>query len=577
MGISSTGMQALGYSPEQRKTYLALTIHHAMYDGWSMPLVLETAEKMYLGQQHSLTPFAAFIKHIVRIDEDAATEFWRRQFVGLDSSIFPPLPSPSHQLQADRTWTQNIDLSWEGLDFTAATAVRAALAILISRYTNCSDAIFGATVMGRQAAVPGVESMAGPTFTTLPVRVMMDEEKTVSRLLQQIHAQATDMIPFEQIGLQRIHRISEQSKVACQFQTLLLIQPAEEEVPRGSQLFFPEGEEQASESRLEAFTSYAIMFRCELRRQGMRLTISFDPSVLQEGQIMRMTQQFQQVLQQVCISKAGDTTLREIETATPQDLSDIWTWNGALPREADGVWDGTLPYHLNDHLTRLAGHIPWVVQGHGEPRLAAFGCVGELWLEVPPTGDGHLYESESTAVSFADNPPWLLRGGSDQPGRKGRLYKTGELAKYLSDGALMLMGPKNTQSRINGQRVNMGDVEQQVGALLEVIGNRAIDVIVEIVTPQDSLSPMMVAFLCNSADLTVTPSIANAIDQKLSEGPPAKPHAYAILKDTTGQIDRDVLREQVNSLTLAQLTVVKTSDQDKPKPQTAAECALRDL
>lgn len=355
MGLG-TPLTRYGIVTEQGKTYLALTIHHAMYDGWSMPLVLETAEKMYLGQQHSLTPFAAFIKHIARIDEDVATEFWRRQFVGSDSSEFPALPSPSHQPQADRTLTHNIDVSWEGLDFTVATAVRAALAILISRYTNCPDAVFGATVMGRQAAVPGVESMAGPTFTTLPVRVMVDEEKTVSRLLQQIHAQATDMIPYEQIGLQRIHRISEQSKEACQFQTLLLVQPAEEEVSRGSQLFFPEEEEeQAGETRLEAFTSYALMFRCELRKQGMRLRISFDPSVLQEGQVIRIAQQFQQVLQQVCVSTTGNTPLRQIETATPQDLSDIWTWNGALPRQADGVWDGTLPYHLDDPLTQLAG------------------------------------------------------------------------------------------------------------------------------------------------------------------------------------------------------------------------------
>ncbi|OJJ32580.1 hypothetical protein ASPWEDRAFT_44725 [Aspergillus wentii DTO 134E9] len=573
MGLG-TPLTRYGIVTQQGKTYLALTIHHAMYDGWSMPLVLDTTQKIYRGQQHSLTPFAAFIKHIASIDEDAATEFWRRQFVGLESSEFPALSS-SHQPQADRTLTHSIDVNWEGLDFTAATMARAALAILISRYTNCPDAVFGATVMGRQAAVPGVESMAGPTFTTLPVRVMVDEEQTVSGLLEQIHAQATDMIPYEQMGLQRIHRISEESNEACRFQALLLVQPAEEEASQGSELFLPEEEDQEGDARLEAFTSYALMFRCELSKQGMRLRMTFDPSVVHERQAMRMAHQFAHVLQQVCVSAAGNTPLRQIEMATQQDLSDIWTWNRAPPRQADGVWDGILPDRLDDPLSQLAGHIPWVIQEHAESGLAAVGCVGELWLETPLGGEGHLYKS---TASFVENPQWLLRGGSDHSGRNGRLYKTGELAKYSSDGAVILLGPKDPESRINGRRVNLRDVEHHVRqAVVEVIRNSSIDVGAEIVTPQGSQSPMLVALLCNSTDLRLTPSIANAIDEQLSDRLPVKPHAYGILKDRTGQTDRNTIREQTNCFTLAHLTVVERSDQDRARPQTDAECQLRDL
>lgn len=558
---------------EQGKTYLVLTIHHAMYDGWSMPLVLDTTEKIYRGQQHSLTPFAAFIKYIASIDEEAATKFWRRQFVGLEVSEFPPLPL-SHQPQADQTLTHHIDVDWEGLDFTAATMVRAALSILISRYTNCPDAVFGATVMGRQSAVSGVESMAGPTFTTLPVRVMVDEQQTVYQLLDQVHSQATDMIPYEQMGLQRIRRISEESNEACRFQTLLLVQPAEEKVSQGSGLFFPEVEDQAGDARLEAFTSYALMFRCELNKQGMRLRTTFDPSVVHERQTMRMAHQFAHVLQQVCVSAVGNTLLRQIEMATQQDLSDIWTWNGAPPRQVDGVWDGVLHGRLDDPLTQLAGHVPWVIQEHSESRLAAVGCVGELWLEIPVNGQGHLYKSTE---SFVENPQWLLRGGSDHSGRSGCLYKTGELAKYSSDGAVIVLGRKDTLSRINGRRVNLQDVEHHVRqAVFEVIGISPLSVVAEIVTPEGSQGPMLVAFLCHSSDL-LTSTIANAIDEELSDQLPVKPHAYGILKDKTGKNSGNRLREQVDCFTLAHLTVVERRNQDMARPQTEAECQLRDL
>lgn len=558
----------------QGKTYLALTIHHAMYDGWSMPLVLDTTQKIYRGQQHSLTPFAAFIKHIASIDEDAATKFWRRQFVGLEFSQFPALPL-SHEPQADRTLTHSIDVNWEGQDFTAATMTRAALAILINRYTNCPDAVFGVIVMGRHAAVPRVESMAGPTFTTLPVRVIVDEEQTVHQLLQQVHTQATDMIPYEQIGLQHIHRISEESKEACRFQTLLLVQPGEEDISQGSELFFPEEEEQAGDARLGAFTSYALMFRCELKKQGMRLRTTFDPSVVHERQTMRIAHHFAHVLQQICVSAARDTSVSQIEMATQQDLSDIWTWNGAPPRQVDGSWDGILPGRLDDHLTQLAGHIPWVIQEHAESRLAAVGCVGELWLEIPVNGEGHLYKS---TASFAENPQWLLRGGSKQSGRNGRLYKSGELAKYTFDGAVVVLGRKDTQPRLDGRRVSLWDVERNVRqAAFEVFRNSSVDVIAEIVTPQGSQSSMLVAFLCNSADLVLTSSIANTIDEELSDRLPVKPHAYGILGDETGQIDRNRFREQVKCFTLAHLTVVERRDQDRARPQTETECQLRDL
>ncbi|KAJ2968886.1 hypothetical protein NQ176_g8956 [Zarea fungicola] len=558
---------------EQGKTYLVLTIHHAMYDGWSMPLVLDTTKKIYLGQQYSLTPFAAFIKYIASIDENAATKFWRRQFLGLEMSEFPSLPL-SHQPQADRTLTHHIDVDWEGLDFTAATMVRAALAILISRYTNCPDAVFGATVMGRQAAVSGVASMAGPTLTTLPVRVMVEEEQTVYQLLQQVHTQSTDMIPYEQMGLQRIHRISEESKQACGFQTLLLVQPAEEKVSQDNELFFPEEEAQSGDIRLEDFTSYALMFRCDLKKQGMRLRTTFDPSVVDERQTMRMAHQFAHVLQQICVSVAGDTLLNRIEMATQQDLSDIWTWNSAAPRQLDSVWDGVLPGRLDSSLTQLAGHVPWVIQEHTDSRLAAVGCVGELWLEMPVNGHGHLYKS---TASFVENPQWLLRGGSDHSGRNGCLYKTDELAKYTSDGAVIVLGRKDTLTRINGRRVNLRDVEHQVRrAVFEILRNSSVNVFAELVTPRGSQGPMLVAFLCNSTDF-LTSSVANAIDEALSDRLSVKPHAYGMLKNGNGQIDLNRLREQANSFSLADLTVVERRDQDSAHPQTEAECQLRDL
>ena len=44
-------------------------------------------------------------------------------------------------------------------------------------------------------------------------------------------------------------------------------------------------------------------------------------------------------------------------------------------------------------------------------------------------------------------------------GRKGRLYKTGDLVKYDSRGILTFMGRKDTQVKIRGQRVELEEIE----------------------------------------------------------------------------------------------------------------------
>ena len=54
---------------------------------------------------------------------------------------------------------------------TLNTIVQGAWALLLSRYSGEDDVVFGATVSGRPAELPGIESMVGLFINTLPVRV----------------------------------------------------------------------------------------------------------------------------------------------------------------------------------------------------------------------------------------------------------------------------------------------------------------------------------------------------------------------------------------------------------------------
>ena len=105
------------------------------------------------------------------------------------------------------------------------------------------------------------------------------------------------------------------------------------------------------------------------------------------------------------------------------------------------------------------GAATWVVSPDDHERLLPVGEVGELLIEGPVVGPGYLREPGKTAEVFVDSPGWLTRGWRGVAGRRGRLYKTGDLVRYAPDGSLCFEGRKDQQVKLRGQRVELGEVE----------------------------------------------------------------------------------------------------------------------
>lgn len=145
---------------------------------------------------------------------------------GLEAPQFPSLPTSTYQPRVDNMIAHKIiGMDWRQTGVTGATIIRAAWSILSARYTDSDDVVFGATVLGRQATVPGIEFIAGPTIATVFVRVLLYPSMNVGELLQKLQVLAASMVSFEQLGLQNIARLDGDTARACQFQTLLFVQP----------------------------------------------------------------------------------------------------------------------------------------------------------------------------------------------------------------------------------------------------------------------------------------------------------------------------------------------------------------
>lgn len=136
----------------------------------------------------------------------------------------------------------------------------------------------------------------------------------------------------------------------------------------------------------------------------------------------------------------------------------------------------------------------WIVDPNDHEILLPVGAVGELLVEGPIVGQGYLNDPEKTASVFIHDPSWLVAGHHHHHGRRGRLYKTGDLGMYDPDGSgeIVFVGRKDTQVKLRGQRVELGEIESQLKARLPPDAN----VIAEVIMPPGSRgNPVLVAFV----------------------------------------------------------------------------------
>lgn len=140
------------------------------------------------------------------------------------------------------------------------------------------------------------------------------------------------------------------------------------------------------------------------------------------------------------------------------------------------------------------GAAMWVVNPDNHDLLMPVGAVGELLVEGPIVGQGYLNDPEKTAAAFIEDPKWLTAGHQDYAGRRGRLYKTGDLGKYDLDGSggIVFVGRKDSQVKLRGQRVELGEIESQLKSTLP----SDINVVAEVITPLESgAQATLVAFI----------------------------------------------------------------------------------
>lgn len=232
-----------------------------------MALIRKRIDQPYMAGNFELgaeVKFNRFVKYTTGVDEQAAKDFWRNYMENAVRPVFPAVPT-GRMVRANQNLEYRIKLAKRQCSgiFTLSTVIRAAWALLVQCYSESSNVMFETTLSGRNRSLDEIEEIVGPTIVTVPVRVILDtNDSTVATFLQRIQDQMAEMIPYQHVGIQSIQRVSADAFVACQFQNLLVIQPAEE----GNTGICSSWSDSTHD--LHRFNSYALMVQCTLK-EGM--------------------------------------------------------------------------------------------------------------------------------------------------------------------------------------------------------------------------------------------------------------------------------------------------------------------
>jgi amino acid adenylation domain-containing protein len=404
--------------------YFVFTLHHATYDDWALALFMKHIESAYHDIALPSQPFSRFTQYCLESGSEIAKEFWREELTEkkMAPTTFPVLPSDTYSPAATKSLIQNTDFEVQ-LDFDhASSVIELAWAVMMAQYTDSDEVVFGVTDTGKRAQMPDMALMSGPTIATFPLQIRVQWGQSIREARENLHNRRTQIVPFEQLGLHNISRLSADAAAICRFQSLLVLQP-----PRRDdyELF----NEVTSEFQLEnhaTFGTYPITLVIEPGPTSVSVQAVYDDKIVPEAQMQRILQQHAHLMK--WISQHPDLSVRDIPALCPEDHKQLQQWNlQSAPQET---------FCIHDLISQRCSSQPEA------PAVCAWD------------GEFSYRELDSISTTFAAH---LQRKGHIQPDvivplyfEKSRWTAIAILAVIKAGGAFVLLDPSTPFKRLQG-------------------------------------------------------------------------------------------------------------------------------
>lgn len=203
-------------SPTSSKTStLLLSIHHALYDGESLRMLLEEVHALYKSTNSTLirTPFSRLLEYVSAQDLKKSREFWKDYLA--DYNPYASIRRADHQnVNASMSLESQLasklsdvtDLA-SAINCTTASIIQAVFGICLAQTLNIDDIVFGTVLSGRTVPIENPDTILAPCTTTIPQRVVLRaDHSSYLDLIANAQKGFIRSLEFQHTALRDIHR-----------------------------------------------------------------------------------------------------------------------------------------------------------------------------------------------------------------------------------------------------------------------------------------------------------------------------------------------------------------------------------
>jgi amino acid adenylation domain-containing protein len=265
------------------------TIHHAIYDGFSLPMLLQGIQDLYYGiDPIPFTPFNRYLKGIGEEDLSEGEAFWTTYLLNAAWTNFPALPSREKPSARDRVLA-SLKIASRQVQprdseilrsVTIANVIRVAYGATLSHFSTdrTGSVLFLESLSGRNSSLPGIDRVAGPTLLTIPTKLDLPHKRACGEILLQAQRSLTDRMKFENFPISRLLALVP----PLELRSVLLIENEAFLVNGSGRDLFGSGKE---EIKLEETEGLPMIFRCTALQDEIHIDIRYDVSVIDGSEV----------------------------------------------------------------------------------------------------------------------------------------------------------------------------------------------------------------------------------------------------------------------------------------------------
>jgi amino acid adenylation domain-containing protein/non-ribosomal peptide synthase protein (TIGR01720 family) len=305
--------------------------HHIIMDGWCAVILIKEMATVYeylkkgetVDHLPPIEPYSTYIKWLERQEKKEGIDYWRRYLEDYENQAVLPRNYVKSKSREDNayesedksrhkfeqgSYTYRLDKSLTGElnrlanenRVTLNTTFQTLWGILLQKYNNSDDVVFGSVVSGRAAEIPGIETMMGLFINTIPMRVTSEKNDTFIGLLNRIQENMLASAVHDYIPLAEIQANSRLKQELFNHIIIFSNYPVDEEVKNLNK----ERDLGFSVTRAEVFeqTNYdldVLVFPGE----ELQVVFKYNTSVYNTALMREIEEHFKMVVQQVAFDK----------------------------------------------------------------------------------------------------------------------------------------------------------------------------------------------------------------------------------------------------------------------------------